>query len=156
VQALPGFPVSEAELIALGFAPHDLQFEHGHVQLSEGRIGTAWVTLGDVPDAAALYAFTVDDGTRHNVTYVGKTSHLWMVTKGRLPRSAGARPGQRYGRPTYAGVTRHLVNVQVAVEVAAGRRVRHWLRPLAQSDLAVEEARLIRLWRLRDVGWNRG
>jgi hypothetical protein len=152
---LPGYPVLEGELVALGFAPHELQFDPGEV-LILGGIGVAWTTLGDVPDAAGLYAFTIDDGRRQNVAYVGRTSHLWMVTKGRLPHSAGARPGQRYGRPKYAGGTRQRVNVLVAAEVAAGRRVRHWLRPLAAADLAGEEERLIQLWRLRQVGWNRG
>jgi hypothetical protein len=60
---LPGYPVAHAELVGLGFAPHELQFDPGDVLIS-GGIGIAWVTLGDVPDAAGLYAFTVDDGRR--------------------------------------------------------------------------------------------
>lgn len=79
-----------------------------------------------------------------------------MVTKGRLPRPAGARDGQRYGRPKYAGITRQRVNILVAAQLAAGRRVRHWLRPLPEPLLREEEERLIQRWQLREVGWNRG
>jgi hypothetical protein len=155
MSSLPGHPVADHDLHALGFAPHDLAFDATVIALP-GGVGRAWTTLGEVPDAAGLYAFTVDDGVSQHVTYVGKTSHLWMVTKGRLPRSAGARPGQRYGRPRYSGATRQRINVLVAAEVAANRRVRHWLRPLAAPLLSSEEERLIRHWRLRELGWNRG
>ena len=31
-----------------------------------------------------------------------------------------------------------------------------WLRPFAERSLADEEERLIRLWQLRHLGWNRG
>ena len=126
---LPGHPVTDDELRRLGFAPHDIAVRATDLVLPTGA-GCEWTTLGVVPDSPGLYAFTVDDGTVQHVAYVGLTTHLWMVTKGTLPRSGGARPGQRYGRPKYAGVTRQRVNVLVAAELAAGRRVRHWLRPL--------------------------
>ena len=153
--SLPGHPVTEDELKALGFAPHDIDVHAVDVRLP-GGIGCEWATLGDVPDAPGLYAFTVNDHAALHVTYVGLTTHLWMVTKGRLPRSGGARPGQRYGRPTYAGLTRQRVNILVAVELHAGHHVRHWLRTLAIDDLRYEEEALIQRWRLRQVGWNVG
>jgi hypothetical protein len=152
---LPGYAVSDEELSALGFSVHDLEFAPSDVTLATG-IGRAWKTLGDVADSPGLYAFTVDDGRIQHVAYVGRTAHVWMVTKGYLPRSGGARGGQRYGRPVHAGATRQRVNILVAAQIAAGRRVRHWVRPLAEPMLAGEEERLIGRWRLREVGWNRG
>lgn len=153
--SLPGYPVADEELTSLGFWVHELEFEPSEVALPTG-IGRAWRTLGDVPDSPGLYAFSVDDGQVQQVAYVGRTANLWMVTKGRLPKSGGARPGQRYGRPVYAGSTRQRVNILVAAELGRGHRVRHWLRPLAEALLAHEEERLIRHWRLREFGWNRG
>ncbi len=82
------------------------------------------------------------------MVYVGLTTHLWMVTKRRLPRSGGARPGQRYGRPKYAGTTRQRVNVLIADQIALRLRALHWLRPLAEDRLRAEEEALIRRWRL--------
>ncbi|MDP9434772.1 MAG: hypothetical protein M3P93_06075 [Actinomycetota bacterium] len=152
---LPGTPVSEDELRALGFRPLDLRFASEPVALTGGA-GCSWTTKGDVPDSAGLYAFTVSDGVNLRVTYVGLTTHLWMVTKGRLPRSGGARGGQRYGRPKHAGGTRQRVNILIAAERAAGRDVRHWVRPMPEADLAAEEEALITRWRLRRTGWNRG
>lgn len=75
--------------------------------------------------------------------YVGMTSHLWMVTKGRLPRGEGARPGQRYGRPKYAGLTRQRINAAIGEELRMGRRVRHWVRPVA-IEAGVEVAAALR------------
>jgi hypothetical protein len=155
VTALPGHPVTDEELVSLGFTAHDIVVRPVSVDLPGGR-GCEWTTLGDVPDAPGLYAFTIDDGTHQHVAYVGLTTHLWMVTKGRLPRSGGARPGQRYGRPKYAGVTRQRVNILIAAELEAGRLVRHWLRPTSAADLRREEEALIQRWRLRQLGWNRG
>lgn len=152
---LPGHPISDGELADLGFSPHDIFVRATGLALPTG-LGCEWTTLGAVPDSSGLYAFTVDDGVVLHVTYVGLTTHLWMVTKGRLPRSGGARPGQRYGRPKYAGITRQRVNISIAAEIEAGRRVRHWLRPLPADVLRQEEEALIRLWHLREVGWNRG
>lgn len=152
---LPGHPVADDELQALGFAPHDLDVHRLDVTLS-GGIGCEWTTLGEVPESRGLYAFTVNDDSTQHVAYVGLTTHLWMVTKGRLPRSGGARGGQRYGRPTHAGVTRQRINVLIALEIGKGHRVRHWLRPMPDASLAVEEEALIRRWRLRELGWNRG
>ncbi len=79
-----------------------------------------------------------------------------MVTRGHLPKSGGARPGQRYGRPLYAGTTRKRINMLVAAELAAGRWVQHWVRPLQNELLIAEEEVLIQRWRLRQVGWNLG
>jgi hypothetical protein len=42
------------------------------------------------------------------------------------------------------------------LRLARGRRVRHWLSPVPDAALAVEEEALIRRWRLRELGWNRG
>jgi hypothetical protein len=44
----------------------------------------------------------------------------------------------------------------VAVEVASGRRLQHWVRPLQDELLVAEEEALIQRWRLRQVGWNLG
>ena len=152
---LPGTPVTDEELSALGFIPLELEFVDSPVILPLGT-GCSWITTGEVPDTAGLYAFTVAvDGFMH-VTYVGRTSHLWMVTKGQLPRSGGSRPGQRYGRPKYAGVTRQRINVLIAAQRAAGRQVRHWVRPLPDAETRLQEEQLIVRWRLRDTGWNRG
>lgn len=152
---LPGHPITDADLASLGFIAHDIVVRATGVVLPGGA-GCEWTTLGDVPDSPGLYAFTVDNGAVQHVTYVGLTTHLWMVTKGRLPRSGGARPGQRYGRPKYAGITRQRVNVLIAAQLNAGQRVRHWLRPLDAEQLRREEEALIQRWRLREVGWNRG
>jgi len=90
------------------------------------------------------------------VTYVGMTTHLWMVTIGRLP-SGGGRGGQRYGRPRHAGVTRERVNVLVAEQVQVGRVVTHWVKPVDDiSALRLQEEQLIAKWDLRLAGWNRG
>jgi hypothetical protein len=152
---IAGFAVEADELIDLGFSPFELEVRAVGVPVARG-IGCEWSTLGAVPDHPGLYAFTTHDDIALRVTYVGRTEHLWMVTKGRLPRSGGARPGQRYGRPRYAGITRQRINILVAAELAAGRHVQHWLRALAEDQLVAEEERLIRRWRLREVGWNRG
>lgn len=96
--------------------------------------------------------------------YVGLTEELWMVTKGRLP-GGGARPGQRYGRPRYAGVTRQRINTLIAPLAAAGELMRHWVKPVSdppldRSELRAllldEEQELISRWALRRDGWNRG
>ena len=149
----PGFPVSPRELENLGFSAHEIVVQRLDVLLPEG-LGCEWSTLGTVPDSPGLYAFTVSDERAQRVAYVGRTAHLWMVTLGRLPRSGGARPGQRYGRPLYAGSTRKRVNILVAAELAARRRVHHWLRPMPDELLVAEEERLIQRWSLREVGWN--
>lgn len=74
------------------------------------------------------------------------------------------RPARRWWRTTrepvrtawYAGLTGKRVNVLVATELPAGRGVRHWLRPTPRLELHGQEHALIRRWRLREVGWNRG
>jgi hypothetical protein len=152
---LPGTPVTNDELRALGFVPLHLEFTAAPVPLETGT-GCLWTTVGDVPDSPELYAFTVAVGDRQHVTYVGRTGHLWMVTKGLLPRGGGSRPGQRYGRPKYAGVTRQRMNILVSAERALGREVCHWVRPLEEELLRLEEETLIMRWRLRTTGWNRG
>jgi hypothetical protein len=152
--ALPGFAVSAPELSAAGFVPLELLIERLDVALPAGT-GCEWATAGSVPDGPGLYAFTVEDDRELRVVYVGLTSHLWMVTKGRLPGGQGARGGQRYGRPRHAGATRQRVNVLIAEQVRAGHRVRHWVRPTPAAALHAEEERLISSWKLRQNGWNR-
>lgn len=155
VRALPGTPVTEAELRTAGFVPLELRFADEPVPLATG-VGCSWTTEGDVPDGPGLYAFTVDDGVAQHMAYVGRTSHLWMVTRGLLPRAGGARGGQRYGRPKHAGVTRQRVNMLIASQRMQGRRIRHWVRTLPDLELVAEEEALITRWRLRTTGWNRG
>jgi hypothetical protein len=152
---LPGHSVSVEELSAVGFRPLALKASSLEVALPVGS-GCEWTTVGEVPDAAGLYAFTVEDGQDLRVVYVGLTTHLWMVTKGHLPGGAGARGGQRYGRPRHAGLTRQRVNVLIAEQLRAGRLVRHWVRPVPKARLRDEEERLIAAWNLRRAGWNRG
>lgn len=142
-------------LTAAGFTPLELRVERLNVDLPCGT-GCEWATAGAAPDSPGLYAFTAEDGRDLRVAYVGMTSHLWMVTKGRLPGGGGARGGQRYGRPGHAGVTRQRINVLIAAQLRAGHQVRHWVRPLPALDLRAEEERLITNWELRTYGWNRG
>ena len=151
---LPGRLVTDRELRAVGFRPHELAVHRTDVVLPEG-VGCEWDTLGAVPDSPGLYAFTVDDGTEQTVAYVGMTSHLWMVTKGSLPGQGGARGPQRYGRVRHAGATRRRVNIAVAEQLRAGRRVRHWLLPLSRPTLRLQEETLIQRWQLRAPGWHR-
>lgn len=150
----PGYPISSEELARLGFVPLNLQVYSLDVDLSSGR-GCDWTTLGEVPEGPGLYAFTVEDKNEIRVTYVGRTEHLWMVTKGRLP-GGGGRGGQRYGRHRHAGATRQRINVLVAEQIRVGRGIRHWVRQLPIGALRAEEERLITEWDLRRIGWNRG
>jgi hypothetical protein len=152
--AWPGHPISAADLARAGFQPLELGVRSLDVDMPSGR-GCEWTTIGEVPQGPGLYAFTVGDDREMRVTYVGRTEHLWMVTRGRLPGGAG-RGGQRYGSPRYAGATRQRVNILVAEQVRAGRLVRHWVRLCQAAALRVEEERLISGWDLRRVGWNRG
>jgi hypothetical protein len=154
VGALLGFAVSAPELLVAGFMPLELRFERLDVSLPAGT-GCEWATAGSVPVGPGLYAFTVEDNRELRVAYVGLTSHLWMVTKGRLPGGQGARGGQRYGRPRHADATRQRVNILIAEQVRVGRRVRHWVRPTPAAALRAEQERLISSWRLRQNGWNR-
>jgi hypothetical protein len=158
---LPGTPVDEEQLSTLGFAPLELVAVDPAFDLG-GTLGCAWTTAGEVPEGPGLYAFTVEDSEGMRLCYLGMTSHLWMVTKGRLPRGGGSRPGQRYGRPTYAGATRQRINVAIGEQLRAGRRVRHWVRPVAlalEADVAAAlrelEEELIVRFHLRQRGWNR-
>jgi hypothetical protein len=159
---VPGHVTSEGELKSLGFAPLSIELLRA-IALAEGN-GCEWNTLGVVPEGPGHYLFTVETADAIRVTYAGLTTHLWMVTKGRLPRGGGARPGQRYGRPIYAGATRRRVNLLVAEQFGLGRSVRHWVRPMAHDTreptaslrLVMGEEELIVRWRLRDLGWNRG
>ena len=158
----PGFQVTERDLRNLGFSPFELQWLDP-VSLPSGT-ATNWNTLGKIPSGAGLYAFTTEirnmrDALR--VRYVGMTTDLWMVTKGRLPDGT-ARGGQRYGRRKHSGDTRKRVNIELTTARAEGLHVRHWLRSVdvpdgtdAKTLLRQEEARLIWIWNLRSVGWNR-
>jgi hypothetical protein len=157
---LPGQNVTSAELEALGFLP--LILEVRCLEVPYGA-GCEWTTIDEVPKAPGLYAFTVEAADQLRVAYVGKTEHLWMVTKGRLPNGA-ARPAQRYGRPKYAGDNRRRINDLIANQLRAGRTVRHWVLPMANLPadrlelnrrLLLAEKALIDKWDLRRVGWNR-
>lgn len=152
---MAGTEVTAQELQALGFLPLALHFTDEAVALPGGT-GCSWTTVGEVPEAPGLYAFAVARADALHVVYVGRTAHLWMVTKGRLPRSGGARGGQRYGRPKHAGTTRQRVNILIAAERASGHNVMHWVRPLPEDELVAAEKELIVRWRLRLTGWNRG
>ncbi len=153
MSVLPGHAITDGQLCALGFGPHTLDVERVGIVLPTG-MGCEWRTLGDVPESPGVYAFTVEDAEHQSVAYVGSTSHLWMVTKGRLPHSGGSRPGNRYGRPLYAADGRVRINILIAAEIKQGRRVRHWAQPLQASLLRAEEETLILRWRLREHGWN--
>jgi hypothetical protein len=131
--AWPGHPILATELSLAGFEPLELQVTSLNVHLPSGR-GCEWTTIGEVPDASGLYAFTLEDDQQMRVAYVGLTEHLWMVTKGRLP-GGGARGGQRYGRPRHAGATRQRVNILIAEQLRAGRLVRHWVRKLPAQEV---------------------
>lgn len=152
--AWPGHPISATDLAGAGLHSLELRVSNLDVDLLSAR-GCEWSTLGEVPDAPGLYAFTVEDGHQMRVAYVGRTEHLWMVTKGRLP-GGGARGGQRYGRPRHAGATRRRVNILIAEQLRAGRVVRHWICQLPSAALRAEEERFITSWDLRRCGWNRG
>lgn len=160
--ALPiGTVVDRGDLTSRGFFPYQLEFH----AVDEAAGSCEWDTVGDVPDSAGLYAFVLqarESPEEYRVVYVGLTGNLWMVTKGRLP-DGSARPAQRYGRHKYAGVTRFRINGLVATARLHGFDVTHWLsrRPLpagARADkyLRDDEEALIREWRLRETGWNRG
>lgn len=161
-----GTPATVEELTALGFQRLSLNILRTRVQRGQ-VVGCDWDTVGNVPDAAGLYLFTLhrdDNPQQTRVTYAGMTTHLWMVTKGHLPRGAGARGGQRYGRPQYAGATRVRVNGLVAGAVADGWIVSHWVLPYSSVELGSApvaslrsaEETLISRWDLRKTGWNRG
>jgi hypothetical protein len=155
---LPGCAITIDDLHARRFRPLDIAVLQLESPLLDGGVGCQWDTVGDVPDAPGLYAFTVEHDERLAVVYVGRTEQLWMVTKGKLP-SGASRPAQRYGRPKYAGITRTRVNGLVREQLLAGRTVRHWVCPMHGADttrLASGEEELITLWQLRRVGWNRG
>lgn len=158
-----GFATTATDLQRAGFRPLMLEFRPTSVELPFGA-ACEWTTVGDVPTGPGLYAFTSGGDVDLRVMYVGMTEELWMITKGRLP-SGGARPGQRYGRPRHAGVTRQRVNALVAGRIGRGEVIRHWVRPLGESpgDRAAVRARLLQIeeeaivrWDLRRLGWNRG
>jgi hypothetical protein len=158
-----GYATTAEVMRALGFTPLELQFRPTAVELPDGP-ACEWTTVGEVPRGPGLYAFTLGGDDDLKVMYVGLTEELWMVSKGRLPEG-GARPGQRYGRPRYAGITRQRINALIAARHGAGDLIRHWVRPLSdppqdragvRSRLLQEEQALISQWDLRRVGWNRG
>jgi hypothetical protein len=156
-EVLPGRQTSQAELESLGFSP--LSIKPGSFVTLPNGTGRKWDTEGTIPEAQGHYVFTVEDSNAIWVAYAGMTEHLWMVTKGRLPRNGGSRPGNRYGRPRYARETRRRINIRITEQLACGRRATHWVRPwpnTAPSTLGAEEEVLICRWHLRDVGWNIG
>jgi hypothetical protein len=76
----------------------------------------------------------------------------------------GPRPGQRYGRPRYAGVTRQRVNPLIVTRVTAFELTPALVRRVdaPPGDGAAVRARLLQLeqvviaqWSLRRVGWSR-
>jgi hypothetical protein len=147
--------VSAEELNALGFLPLELEFKEP-VELAFGQLGRNWNTLGEIPNGPGIYAFTVESDGEMRVTYVGMTTHLWMVTIGRLP-GGSPRGGDRYGRPKHAGITRERINVLVAEQAEMGRAVTHWVMPVDDIvELRPREESLITRWDLRLAGWNRG
>jgi hypothetical protein len=166
VSDLPGFALTSDDLRELRFRPLDLRVLALDVPLASGATGCTWDTVGDVPDAPGLYAFTVENGEGYTVehgerlavVYVGRTEQLWMVTKGQLPSGTSrGRGGQRYGRPKHAGETRKRINGLVREQLLAGRTVRHWICPMRgtlPAQLAESEEALISRWQLRRVGWN--
>lgn len=157
-----GTPVDRADLLAEGFARHQLDF------LTTDFTGRfcEWNTLGNVPDSGGLYAFVLHRSSEPDalrVPYVGLTTHLWMVTKGHLPRGGGGRGGNRYGRHEHAGATRVRINAHVATAKRLGWEVEHWLSPRevpngadASEHLRSLERALIARWQTRSpLGWNR-
>jgi hypothetical protein len=133
------------------------------VELPDGP-ACEWTTAGDVPKGPGLYAFTIGPDDALRVMYVGLTEEVWTVAKGRLP-GGGARLGQRYGRPRYAGATRQRINALIAPHAAKGVLVRHCVKPIVdppadraglRAHLLDEEQTLIAQWALRQDGWNRG
>jgi hypothetical protein len=154
----PGHVLFPEQLAAAGFLPLQLRLGRMDVALP-GGIGCHWDVDGDVPDAPGLYAFTLrwPDRPQRHVMYVGQTGHLWMVTRGTLPRDGGARGGQRYGRPQHAGKTRQRINLDIAWAVRVGWLPQQWVRPMPganKADLRAHEEWFISRWRLRAVGWN--
>lgn len=162
---MPGRDVTVRELEASGFLRLALDVRCLEVPYGDG---CEWSTIGDVPDAPGLYAFTVQNDQRLRVTYVGKTEHLWMVTKGRRPTerqpSGEPRPAERYGRPRYGGNGRKRINSLIAKQLRVGRTVCHWVRPMTDLPadrlelnrrLLLSEEQFITRWDLRRVGWNR-
>lgn len=156
-----GRAVDPAVLAGRGFLPLDLHLE----ALADvgGAPGTNWTTVGDVPSAPGLYAFTLERSDEQvvHVVYVGMTEHLLMVTNGMLP-GGQARGGQRYGRPRHAGATRQRVNRMITRAVSEGWLPRHWVKPYPAGDGATlrarlrdDEAALILRWNLTEDGWNR-
>lgn len=162
-RVVAGALVVREDLTRLGFMEHQMEAVPAADVPEGGLIG--WNTLGPVPDAPGLYCFVghQNQSSELRVYYVGMTSHLWMVAKGQLPGGI-ARGGQRYGRPKHAGTTRQRVNAEVARMTADGWTFSHWLRAIEvppdaamlESLLHAEESRLISMWNLRVVGWNRG
>ncbi len=151
--------VQEPELRALGFHPLHLRWlERRH---EHHGIGTCrdFDVEGDVPTAGGLYLFARRNDEAIDIRYVGMTTHLWMVTKGRLP-SGAARGGQRYGRPKHAGVTRARINAALTTAADRGEVVTQWVRPTAgtasAAELREQEEIAIQRWQLRRHGPNRG
>lgn len=147
--------VSEHELRSLGFVPLGIEFTGKRHDLKSGTCSD-WNTIGVVPEARGVYAFVVEEpDAQLRVVYVGRTEHLWMVTKGTLPQGL-SRPGQRYGRPKWAGVTRERINAHVTAAVADGLVVTHWVcARQPDEDLDLIERNLIKRWDLVRCGWNR-
>lgn len=154
---LPGTACTRAELMSGGYLPLHLSIE-GRVQIPGYGLGTNWTTTSSVPDSAGLYLFTVQDGQQLRVVYVGRTSHLSMVTKGVHPHAKNPGRGpQRYGRPLNGGDTRKRINALATEQLALGRTLLHWVRAMRDDAdlLRIEEEIAIVDWDLRRVGWNR-
>ena len=159
---VPGASVSRSHLAQLGFMEHELEILGPSDALGTGD-GLSWNTLGPLPTGPGLYCFVAMEhvSAAPRVMYVGLSSQLSAIAAGTDP--LGARGGQRYGRPKYAGMTRKRINAEVARLVRDGLFVTHWFSMLSVPDdqeprafLHRAEEALILRWNLRVVGWNRG
>ena len=76
--------LSSDELRVAGYRPLTLRWMgHAHDHPTFGACANFDV-IGDVPSGPGLYAFTIDRGENVEVKYVGMSTHLWMVLKGRV------------------------------------------------------------------------
>jgi len=79
---LPGYLISAEAPAGKGFRPLELRWVGEFDIVLPDGMGCDWDTIGEVPAGPGIYAFTVQDDHKLRVTYVGTTTHLWMVTKG--------------------------------------------------------------------------
>jgi hypothetical protein len=87
---------SSGEEVQSRVCPCRVRSPHGHSFEVLLRIYAKRIDGQDAIAERRIAEARREDGVR--VAYVGMTSHLWMVTRGRLPGGGGARGGQK-GRP---------------------------------------------------------